>query len=72
MHFNQAEEVSLHFDLGDTERPFSPTARVVWTEPTPHGHERVGMRFLEIDAMTVGRLEHYVSDHFPRSWSVPA
>ncbi|MEO1934245.1 MAG: response regulator [Myxococcales bacterium] len=72
MHFNQAEEVSLHFDLGDNERRFTPTAQVVWTKPIQDGYDRVGMRFLEIDAMTVDRLDHYVSDHFPRSWSVPA
>jgi len=71
IHFNPAEEVALRFDLGDRESQFSSTARVVWTESAPNGHDRVGMRFLEINASAVHRLDHFVSDHFPRSWSVP-
>jgi DNA-binding response OmpR family regulator len=71
VHFNRAEEVALSFELGERERKFSPTARVVWSGPLQNGHGRVGLRFLEIDAQTVHRLDHYVSDHFPLSWSVP-
>ena len=72
IHFNRAEEVGLHFSLGDTELTVSPTAQVVWSDPVQSGHDRVGMRFLEIDAQTITKLDHYVSDHFPRNSSVPA
>jgi len=71
IHFNRAEEVALRFGLGSANENFSPTAQVIWTGPSPSGHDRVGMRFLEIDASTIGRLDNYVSDHFPLSWSVP-
>ena len=36
------------------------------------GHDRVGMRFLEIDAKTISKLDHYVNDNFPRNHSAPA
>ncbi|HEB88527.1 MAG TPA: response regulator [Deltaproteobacteria bacterium] len=72
IHFNRSEEVSLRFDLGDQDLTVSPTAQVVWTDRARNGFDRVGMRFLKIDARTVNRLEHYVSDHYPRNRSVPA
>ncbi len=72
IHFNRSEEVGLSFDLGDRDLRVSPTAQVVWTARAREGFDRVGMRFLEIDAQTVNKLEHYVSDHFPRNRSVPA
>ena len=72
IHFNRAEEVGLHFSLGNTEWTVSPTAQVIWSDPVQNGHDRVGMRFLEIDAQTITKLDHYVSDHFPRNSSVPA
>jgi len=72
IHFNRAEEVGLHFNLGNTEWTVSPTAQVVWSDPAQNGHDRVGTRFLEIDAQSVTKLDHYVSDHFPRTSSVPA
>ena len=71
IHFSRTEEVALSFELGETEQKFSPTAQVVWSGRSPDGRDRVGLRFLEIDAKTVHRLDHYVSDHFPLSWSVP-
>jgi DNA-binding response OmpR family regulator len=72
IHFNRAEEVALNFSLGNTDRVVSPTAQVVWSNPSSNGHDRIGMRFLEIDAQTITTLDHYVSDHFPRNRSVPA
>jgi DNA-binding response OmpR family regulator len=71
-HFARAEEVGLSFQIGTTQTSVSPTAQVVWSDPTREGFDRVGLRFLEIDAQTVTRLDHYVSDHFPRNRSVPA
>lgn len=71
IHFDRCEEVALSFELGEQQRRFSPTAQVVWSGPSANGHDRVGLRFLEIDAMTIDRLDHYISDHFPLSWSVP-
>lgn len=70
--FSRSEEVSLSFSLGQTSPSVSSTAQVVWSGPSPEGRERVGLRFLEIDAQTVNRLDHYVSDHFPRTRSLPA
>lgn len=72
LHFNRAEEVGLCFSLGDSDLTVSPTAQVVWSDPWQNGHDRIGLRFLEIDARTIGRLDHYVSDHFPHHCSVPA
>jgi len=72
LHFIRAEEVGLHFSLGSSDLTVSPTAQVIWSDPSQDGHDRVGMRFLEIDAQTVNQLDHYVSDHFPRYRSVPA
>jgi DNA-binding response OmpR family regulator len=72
VHFNRAEEVSLSFRLGSTNRNVSPTAQVVWSNPSGNGRDCIGMRFLEIDAQTITNLDHYVSDHYPRNRSVPA
>ena len=72
LHFNRAEEVGLHFSLGGTELTVSPTAQVIWSNPSHDGHDKVGMRFLEIDARTISKLDHYVSDNFPRNNSAPA
>jgi DNA-binding response OmpR family regulator len=72
LRLERAEEVALQFRLDQSEVPVSPTARVVWSNPSKNGRERVGLRFLEIDAQTIYRLERYVSDHFPRIRSNPA
>jgi DNA-binding response OmpR family regulator len=59
-----SEEVSVTFSL----------AQVVWrasARDDEDGGERLGMRFLEIDAQTVEKLDHYVNDHYPRTPSVP-
>ena len=50
----------------------SPTAQVVWIQPNDAGPDGIGLRFLEIDAPTIDRLEHFVNDHYPRLQSVPA
>ncbi len=71
IHFKRSEEVGLRFSLGKHDIDVSPTAKVIWSNRTKNGPDRVGMRFLEIDAQTIHRLDHYVSDHFPRNWSVP-
>lgn len=72
IHMTPAEEVSLAFSLDGGESIVSPSARVVWSEAGPDGIDRVGLRFLEIDALTVERLDHYISDHYPRTLSAPA
>ena len=66
-----AEEVSLSFSLDGNGTTVAPTARVVWTEHGADGVDHVGLRFLEIDAQTIERIDHYVSDHFPRTPSLP-
>lgn len=71
-HFGHSEEVALSFSLDGHGTVVSPTAQVVWTDAQVGGRDRMGLRFLEIDAQTVTKLEHYVSDHFPRIPSVPA
>jgi hypothetical protein len=71
LHFNRAEEVGLHFSLEGTDLTVSPTAQVIWSDSSQGGHDRVGMRFLEIDAQTISKLDHYVNDHFPRNNSAP-
>ncbi|MFK7897389.1 MAG: response regulator [Myxococcota bacterium] len=70
--FPQSEEVSLQFSLDGNGTIVSPTAQVVWRESDGQGVDRVGLRFLEIDALTVEKLDHYISDNFPRTPSVPA
>ena len=70
-HFDSREEVTLCFSLDGHGSVVSPTAQVVWTSSDEDGPDRIGLRFLEIDAQTVSKLEHYVSDHFPRTTSVP-
>ncbi|MEM9176937.1 MAG: response regulator [Myxococcota bacterium] len=67
-----AEEVSLSFSLDGNGSVVAPTARVVWAESGADGVDHFGLRFLEIDAQTVERIDHYVSDHFPRTPSLPA
>ena len=66
-----ADEVALHFSLDGNGAIVTPTAQVVWSRASEHGGE-VGLRFLEIDARTVEKLDHYVSDHYPREQSLPA
>ena len=66
------EEVSLSFSLDGSASVLAPTARVVWAEHGDDGVGHVGLRFLEIDAQTVERIDHYVSDHFPCTASLPA
>ncbi|MEZ4330574.1 MAG: response regulator [Myxococcota bacterium] len=71
LRLRRTEEIGVQFSLEDDEPIVSPTAQVVWIQPNEGGPDGVGLRFLEIDARTVGRLEHFVSDHFPRSSSAP-
>jgi hypothetical protein len=66
------EEITVEFRLDDETPAVSPTAQVVWIQPNEAGPDGVGLRFLEIDAPTIGQLEHFVSDHYPRLQSVPA
>ena len=72
IRFNPAEEVGLHFNLGTEDTSVSPTAQVVWANHAQNGRDLVGMRFLKIDPKTITKLDHYVSDHYPRNRSVPA
>jgi DNA-binding response OmpR family regulator len=66
------EEVALSFSLDGHGAVVSPTARVVWSRLDVEGRGLFGLRFLEIDARTVEQLDHYVSDHYPRTQSLPA
>jgi DNA-binding response OmpR family regulator len=65
----RSEEVSLTFSLDDHGTIVAPTAQVVWSRESEDGSDCVGMRFLEIDAQTLSKLDHYVNDHFPRTSS---
>ena len=71
LRMSPAEEVSLTFRLDDERALVAPTARVVWSEHGDDGVDHVGLRFLAIDARTVERIDHYVSDHYPRTPSLP-
>lgn len=71
-HFNQSEEVAVSFRLAGSDALISPTAQVIWSDPSGTDQEEcIGLRFLEIDSVTISMLDHYVSDHFPRNTSVP-
>ena len=70
-HFGRSEEVALSFSLDGNGAVVSPTAQVVWSDSGPNGSDLVGLRFLEIDPRTISKLEHYVSDHYPRQQSYP-
>ncbi len=67
-----AEEVSLEFSLDGNGTVVTPTAQVVWSKTDPQGVDHIGLRFLEIDAQTIEKLDHYISDHYPRVQSLPA
>lgn len=69
--FNCSEEVALRFSLDGNGTVVAPTAQVVWSGPGEDGEDQIGLRFLEIDAGTLSKLDHYVNDHFPRTTSVP-
>lgn len=72
LQMNPAEEVSLTFSLDGNGSVVAPTAQVIWSRPAKEeGLDEVGLRFLEIDANTVERLDHFVHDHFPQTPSVP-
>jgi len=71
VHFGRSEEVSLSLSLEGNGAVVSPTAQVVWSDPQENGSDLIGLRFLEIDARTISKLDHYVSDHYPRTQSVP-
>jgi DNA-binding response OmpR family regulator len=68
----RSEEVALHFSLDGNGTVVAPTAQVVWSRSKQRGVDQIGLRFLEIDAQTIRKLDHYISDHYPRSQSQPA
>lgn len=72
LQMTPAEEVALSFSLDGNGSVVAPTARVVWAQQGDDGVDHVGLRFLEIDAQTVERIDHYVSDHYPQTPSLPA
>jgi len=72
LRLRRAEEIGVQFRLDDEKPAVTPTAQVVWIQPNDAGPDGIGLRFLEIDAPTIDRLEHFVSDHYPRYQSVPA
>lgn len=73
LRMTPAEEVSLQFSLDGNNTIVTPTAQVVWSKTDPRdGVEHIGLRFLEIDAQTIEKLDHYISDHYPRVQSLPA
>jgi uncharacterized protein (TIGR02266 family) len=65
-------EVALSFQLPDSPFDYTPTAQVLWHhEPSgPDGNMGMGMRFLEIDGLTVRLLDDYVHERV-RSSSDP-
>ena len=71
LRLRKTEEISVQFSLDEEAPLVSPTAQVVWIQPNDEGPDGVGLRFLEIDPATIDRLEHFVSDHYPRSQSAP-
>ncbi len=71
VHFGRREEVALSFSLDGNGGVVSPTAQVIWSDPIGDGRDGIGLRFLEIDAQMSSKLDHYVSDHFPRTLSIP-
>ena len=72
LQLTKSEEVALSFRLEGGDTTVAPTAQVVWSGPGDDDGDCVGMRFLEIDAQTIEKLDHYVSDHYPRTPSVPS
>ena len=66
------EEVSLQFSLDEKGIVVTPTARVVWSEAGKDGVDHIGLRFLEIDAQTIEKLDHDISDNYPCVRSRPA
>ena len=70
--FEEHQEIALAFSLGDARGHLAPTAQVVWRGPNEVEGASAGLRFLEIDALAIERLDHYVNEHFPRSTSLPA
>lgn len=68
----RSEEVGLHFSLDGDGTVVAPTAQVIWSKKNPEGVDQIGLRFLEIDPQTIEQLDHYISDHYPRTQSVPA
>ncbi len=67
-----SEEVGLQFSLGREDSVVAPTAQVVWSRPSRQGPGQIGLRFLEIDAQTIEKLDRYISDHYPRTQSTRA
>ena len=61
LHFSKEEEVGLHFSLDGGGEVVSPTAQVVWSQPTPEGTDRVGLRFLEIPDEPATAIRRFVS-----------
>ena len=72
LRLRKTEEIGVHFSLDEAAPVVSPTAQVVWIQPNDSGPDGIGLRFLEIDPATIDRLEHFVSDHYPRYQSAPA
>ncbi len=70
--FEEQQEIALAFSLGGARGHVTPTAQVVWRGANETAGAGAGLRFLEIDALTIEKLDHYVNDHFPRSDSLPA
>lgn len=61
-----AAEVDLHFSLPEAAGEIEPTAQVIWRRERssdPGGSGGMGMRFLEVDGVTVRRLEDFVFEH---------
>lgn len=71
LRLRKTEEISIQFSLDEEAPLVTPTAQVVWIQPNDEGPDGVGLRFLEIDPATIDRLDHFVSDHYPRAQSAP-
>lgn len=72
LQMTPSEEVGLHFTLDGNGTVVEPTAQVVWSRKGADGVDHVGLRFLEIDAQMIEKLDHYISDHYPCVQSLPA
>jgi uncharacterized protein (TIGR02266 family) len=54
-------EVQLHFQLPDSARALSPTAKVVWSrEPTDGRPKGMGLQFLALDRASARHIDEYV------------
>jgi DNA-binding response OmpR family regulator len=69
---SRSEEVRLRFSIDGAQSNVEPTAQVIWSRQHPTRADQMGLRFLEIDARTIEKLDQYISENYPRTQSLPA